>query len=230
VLLSARLRLDELLALWGLCFLSTTPCRSPWIFAEVARHVLAGAAAHGDDDLSVGGGVGFTGVLLAREPGGGVVRGRGLREDLDGLDVGGLEGGLEGEGCCLAPLLVLLLPVLVLSARSRPWVYLEALGASLGVAARRDADLNLLCAYCGAPLTVEPEAFAATCDYCLADSWIFRASGRDDPARDTERHRENLATLVATRQFATFDLRLLTFIYVPLVLAVLTAAWFALPS
>lgn len=128
----------------------------------------------------------------------------------------------------LAPFLVMLLPWLVLDARSSPWVYFDALGLKLQPAAA--TAQGLACGGCGAPLELEPHAHAATCDYCLQDSWVSRATDRYDPMAGTEVHESNLAKLVDAERFATFDLRLLYAVYIPIVAIAFGVFWFFLPG
>lgn len=112
------------------------------------------------------------------------------------------------------PLLFGCLMLAGIMAAADPASYLSAIGGRIRPGAPTPSG-SPTCGACGAPLAPEPGALCATCDYCLADSWLA-----DVPAahvEGTSRERQNLTDLVRAASFRTFDMRL--FVVVSLVIA-----------
>jgi DNA-directed RNA polymerase subunit RPC12/RpoP len=130
----------------------------------------------------------------------------------------------------LAPTLVTLLPWLVLWAKSQPWLYLQAVGGQLRPGPMTP-DGQVSCGSCGAVLRhSDPEALAVTCDYCGSDNWISEIGGIEPLPTQGRRHRANLTDLMRAQSFQRFDIRLLLYIYVPVVAVTLLLMWFMLPG
>lgn len=116
--------------------------------------------------------------------------------------------------------------VLVISRTLNPALYLATFQRRL---MPRLKDEQLCCGSCGAPLAVEAEARAATCDYCHADSWIVApASLRMSEA--TERHATNLATLDITSAYRSFEMTVFVWTWWIVWLLTMAALWFLLPG
>ncbi len=130
----------------------------------------------------------------------------------------------------MVPFLASLLPWLVLWAYTKPGLYMAALGVSLRPAPRRPDAEGFDCGECGAPLSVEPDALAATCDYCRADSWVSKTASGYDAKEEATRDAKNLAALVKSREFQSFDVRLLLTIYPVVMVLGCVGMWFLLPG
>ena len=110
--------------------------------------------------------------------------------------------------------------------RTRPWVHFVALGGKL----RPRMDRNQLgCGSCGAPLEIEPEARAATCDYCLSDSWVLHTSTHD-PNTAGERHHNNLRDLLAGMEFRSLERNALLIVWPLTWLTVMAILWLSIPA
>jgi hypothetical protein len=130
----------------------------------------------------------------------------------------------------MLPFLGSLLPWLVLWAYTKPEVYMAALGIRLRPAPRLPDAEGFDCGACGAPLSVEPDALAATCDYCGADSWVGKTPPGYDSKQEATREGQNLADLVRTRDFQSFDVSLLLKIYPAVIVLACVGMWFLLPG
>lgn len=125
----------------------------------------------------------------------------------------------------ILPFMIMLLPALVMWARGNPGAYINALGVKLRPAPPRPDAVGVECGVCGAPLEVEIDAFAATCDYCGADSWVREQPGGHDHAGDEKREAANLADLMQVESFRAFDINLLLIVY-PAVTAIVCGILF----
>lgn len=112
------------------------------------------------------------------------------------------------------PLLFGCLMLAGLSALADPSGYLHAIGGRIRPGAPTPSGTPT-CGACGAPLVPEPDALSATCDYCLADSWLVAID--DEHVEGAARERANLDDLVRAASFMSFDIRL--FVLVSLVIA-----------
>lgn len=101
-----------------------------------------------------------------------------------------------------------------LDAAAGPGAYLDAIGGRIRPGPPTPGGAPT-CGACGGPLARDPDALCATCDYCLADSWL--AELPEGHAEGTERVGQNLADLVRAASFRTFDFRL--FVLVSLIVA-----------
>lgn len=130
----------------------------------------------------------------------------------------------------ILPFMVALLPWLIMWALGNPQVYLDALGLRLRPAPARSGSVGVDCGVCGAPLEVELDAYAATCDYCGADSWVRERTGGHDHGADERREAANLADLLRGEQFQAFDIKQLLIIYPSVTALCCAGLYFMLPG
>jgi hypothetical protein len=112
------------------------------------------------------------------------------------------------------PLLVGCLLLAFLMVRSNAYAYLDAIGGKLRPGPPTEMG-EPTCGACRAPLQVEPDCLSATCDYCLADSWLQAVP--ESHVAGTDVARSNLADLLRAKDFQAFDTKL--FIIVSTVVA-----------
>jgi hypothetical protein len=130
----------------------------------------------------------------------------------------------------ILPFMVTLLPWLVLWALGSPEAYLQALGLRLRPAPPPPGTRGFDCGVCGAPLEIEPNAYAATCDYCGSDSWVRDAPLSWGLDREVRRESANLADVYRAREFQSFDIRLLLVVYTIVTALACALLWLFLPG
>jgi len=130
----------------------------------------------------------------------------------------------------ILPFMVTLLPLLVLWTFGSINAYLGALGLKLRPAPPPSGTTGFDCGVCGAPLEIEPDALAATCDYCGSDSWVRDAPESWELEGQSKREAANLSALVRASDFRRFDLRNLMIVYPTVTAIACGILWYALPG
>lgn len=101
------------------------------------------------------------------------------------------------------PPIVGILVYVGLVGRANPLAYLHAVGGRIQPGIPTSTG-EPTCGACGAPLAPEPDSLAATCDYCLADSWLVDVP--EGHVASTNRARDNLANLMLAGELHRFEL------------------------
>ena len=115
--------------------------------------------------------------------------------------------------------------MLVINKTLNPKLYLNTLSVQL---LPRFHNGQLQCGNCEAPLSVEPEARAATCDYCHSDSWVLSPETHN-PARARERHAQNLSGILSVHQYRKFEIKVFHISWWVIWILVLVGLWFFVP-
>lgn len=101
------------------------------------------------------------------------------------------------------PPIVGILVFVGLVGRANPLGYLHSVGGRIRPGSPTSTG-EPTCGACGAPLAPEPASLAATCDYCLADSWLVDVP--EAHVEGTVRARDNLANLMLADELHRFEL------------------------
>ncbi len=127
------------------------------------------------------------------------------------------------------PNTVNILVAVMLWARSIPCALGDKASSRLHPAPRRDGHIGFECGLCDAPLRLEPDALAATCDYCAADNWLSGDHAVAQRRANEKREMRALQELIESDERQRADIRLLIIVSAIVCTLAFAGLWFALP-